>query len=569
MEDLVLLRRLGAVLDSKPAGEETVRDLLVRGLLKIRNKDKSLVLFRRNRAQMEYARNCTKRNIVLKARQLGMTTYVAARFFVQTITQPGTLTVQVAHTQESAEAIFAIVHRFWENLPEGMRKGALVLSRANVRQLVFPRLDSEYRVATAADPNAGRGMTIHNLHCSEVARWPRGAEETLVSLRAAVPKDGEIVLESTPNGAGGMFYEEWNRAEEMGYAKHFFPWWYEERYRVEGLQPQRAQRGTEEIEERGDCAGGLRGEDARGSVEESTSLLKPKEGLNGAPDEDRNLADRSVRATHTEEERGLMERFELDAGQILWRRENRATLRGMAAQEFAEDPVSCFRASGECVFELEAIDEALAAAGSPVEVRNNGRLRIWFPAQAGRQYFVGVDPAGGGSEGDYSCAQVIDRVSGMQCAELHGHYPPRELAVELMAIAAVYNGALLVVERNNHGHGVLAHLRAMGCGNVYREGEQDGWLTSAVSRPAMIENLAAMLATAPGLFQSPRLLNECRTFVRHVDGSSAAMAGTHDDCVMAMAVGLAARQVVVGRFSREAFGLASFDPQSLVAAGEA
>ncbi|HEY1802260.1 MAG TPA: terminase [Terriglobales bacterium] len=546
IEDLVLLRRLGLVLDSKAAGEETVRDLLVRGLLKIRNKDRKLVLFRRNRAQVEYSRNCTKRNIVLKARQLGMTTYVAARFFIQTITQPGTLTVQVAHTQESAEAIFAIVRRFWENLPEGMQTGALVLSRANVRQLVFPRLDSEYRVATAADPNAGRGMTIHNLHCSEVARWPRGAEETLVSLRAAVPKDGEIVLESTPNGAGGMFYDEWNRAQEMGYAKHFFPWWYEERYRVEGPEPQRGMEKSESCGEFESCTGG----DARVSIE------------------NQNLADRSIRATFSEEERSLMERFGLDAGQIGWRRENRATLRGMAAQEFAEDPVSCFRASGECVFELEAIDKALAAGGEPVEAKNNGRLLIWFPAQAGRQYLVGVDPAGGGSEGDYSCAQVIDRASGMQCAELHGHYPPRQLAVELIAIAAVYNNALLVVERNNHGHGVLAHLRAMGCGNVYREGEQDGWLTSAVSRPAMIENLAAMLATAPGLFQSPRLLNECRTFVRHVDGSSAAMAGAHDDCVMAMAVGLAARQAVVGRFSRGAFGLASFAPQNSVVAGD-
>jgi hypothetical protein len=569
IEDLVLLRRLGTVLDSKPAGEETVRDLLIRGLLKIRNKDRNLVLFRCNRAQMDYSRNCTKRNIVLKARQLGMTTYVAARFFIQTITQPGTLTVQVAHTQESAEAIFNIVHRFWENLPKGMQKGALVLSRANVRQLVFPRLDSEYRVATAADPNAGRGMTIHNLHCSEVARWPRGAEETLASLRAAVPHDGEIVLESTPNGAGGVFYEEWNRAEEMGFTRHFFPWWYEERYRIEDPQPWRTQRDTEDIAEScgefESCAGGTpaptsagsiscTGGNARASIEELTFPLKPKEGLNGAPSP-------SQSEQHTEEERSLMERFGLDAGQIAWRRENRAALRGMAAQEFAEDAVSCFRASGECVFELDAIDKALSAGGEAVEVKHNGKLLTWFPPQAGRQYIVGVDPAGGGSEGDYSSAQVIDRVSGMQCAELHGHYPPRELAVELMAIAAIYNNALLVVERNNHGHGVLAHLRAMGCANVYRDGEQDGWLTSAVSRPAMIENLAAVLATAPMLFQSPRLLGECRTFVRHVDGSSAAMAGAHDDCVMAMAVGLAARQAIVGRFSREIMG--SFSPVRL------
>ena len=305
IEDLALLRRLGTALDSKPAGDETVRDLLVRGLLKIRNKDRHLVLFRRNRAQMEYSRNCTKRNIVLKARQLGMTTYVAARFFIQTITQPGTLTVQVAHTQESAEAIFAIVRRFWENLPEGMQKGALVLSRANVRQLVFPRLDSEYRVATAADPNAGRGMTIHNLHCSEVARWPRGAEETLVSLRAAVPQDGEVVLESTPNGAGGMFYEEWNRAEEMGYARHFFPWWYEERYRVGSFQPQRGTEESESCEEFESCTGG----DARASIEQGEILEGnaevTKEGLRScAPPDGRGRP--SPRELYSEEERGLM-----------------------------------------------------------------------------------------------------------------------------------------------------------------------------------------------------------------------------------------------------------------------
>ncbi len=101
-------------------------------------------------------------------------------------------------------------------------------SRANVRQIVFPRLDSEYRVETA-DDNAGRGMTIHNLHCSEVSRWPRGGRETLASLRAAVVPDGEIVLESTANGAAGVFYEEWQKAEETGYTQHFFPWWYDER----------------------------------------------------------------------------------------------------------------------------------------------------------------------------------------------------------------------------------------------------------------------------------------------------------------------------------------------------
>ncbi len=153
-EDIFLLEAMGKLLD-RETDNLRLRDLLIRSLLKVRSKSRGLISLNLNRAQREYSRDCTKANIVLKARQLGITTYIAARYFIQTITQPGTLTVQVAHNQESAEEIFRIVRRFWENLPVALQQGALIPSRANIRQLIFPRLDSEYRVATAADPNAG------------------------------------------------------------------------------------------------------------------------------------------------------------------------------------------------------------------------------------------------------------------------------------------------------------------------------------------------------------------------------------------------------------------------------
>lgn len=498
--DLELLRRYGLLLDGQmrfrradegwQASHLTVRDWLITGLLKVRNRDRRLTWLRLNRAQQEYSQRCTNRNIVLKARQLGVTTYVAARFFAQTITQPGTTTVQVAHSQEAAEEIFKIVKRFWEHLPEKMRQGVLMTSHSNVRQIAFPRIDSEYRVATAADPNAGRGMTIHNLHCSEVARWPRDGADTLASLRAAVPNDGDVVLESTPNGASGVFYEEWQRAEETGYTRHFFPWWYESHY-----------------------------------VADLTKMVLPP------------LAP---------EEQELIARFGLTEAQIGWRRIHCAQLRDIAMQEFAEDAVSCFRASGECVFDLDAIDRALAGSGEPLEMSDNRRMMMWLPPQAGKQYVIGVDPAGGGSEGDYACAEVIARSTGVQCAELHGHFPPRELGIKLAELGHKYNDALMVVEQNNHGHAVLAHLRYAGYGNIYRKDNRDGWLTSVVSRPAMIEHLAAVVVTQPMLVKSPRLLSECRTFVRDAAGNTGAAAGTHDDCVMAMAIALAARREVSG-----------------------
>ena len=101
---------------------------------------------------------------------------------------------------------------------------------------------------------------------------------------------------------------------------------------------------------------------------------------------------------------------------------------------------------------------------------------------------------------------------------------------------------MLVVERNNHGSGVLAYLKSM-CRypHIYEEAGQDGWLTSSLSRPAMIGRLAAALVERPNAFQSRRLLKECRSFVRLRNGKTGAQPGAHDDCVMAMAIALSAR----------------------------
>ena len=518
-DDLELLVTLGSRLNREPdelrgwlpigwlerpdgQSHATIRDFLGLRLLQIRDKQGNRLPLAPNRAQREFSRLCGRRNIVLKARQVGVTTWVAARFFLHTITRPGTVSVQVTQDLASAEELFRIVRRFLENLPEPLRQGALGTSRASVRQIVFPHLDSEYRVETAADPNAGRGLTIRNLHCSEVARWPRDPAETLASLLAAVPPDGEIVLESTPRGAGGCFYDQWQHAEEKGYVRHFFPWWWEASYRREAV----------------------------GVLQLSA------------------------------EEEELSSKYGLDPAQIAFRRELQAEFRGRFAQEYAEDAESCFLASGECLFELQAIAQRLTSCGEPLEARDNGRVLIWFPPAQGKGWIIGVDPAGGGALGDYACAQVIERSSGMQCAELLGHFTPQELAKHVAELGREYGSALVGVERNNHGHAVIAHLTSgEGYANLYQQKGQAGWLTTVASRPEMIEELAMMLVQNPELFFSRRLLRECRTFVRHADGSSCAAGGGHDDCVLAMAIAQAVRRADAGNFSRNR----TDDPASL------
>jgi hypothetical protein len=464
-------------------GGETACLASIEHCLKIRGKDKRVNPVHFNRVQREVDRHAGKRNIVLKARQVGITTYVAARFFLRTMLQPGTLSVQVAHDQQSAEEIFRIVHRFLANLPESWKHSALRTSRANVRQIVFPEIDSEYRVESAADRCAGRGLTIQNLHCSEVARWPHDVEETLAALRAAVPPDGEIFLESTPSGAGGTFYEEWQSAPETGYVRHFFPWWWEESY----------EREVEPV----------------------------------------NL---------TEEELELMMKQGLNKAQIAFRREMRSQFRNRFAEEYAEDAETCFLTSGNCMFDVEVLDRQLKQPQEYCDDKENGRMLCFLPPATGKRYIIGVDPAGGGIHGDNACAQVIEVEKGTQCAELLGHYTPQELAAKVTVLAKNYNMALVAVERNNQGEAVLAFLGIeSNYPHLYPEGERQGWLTNAATRSPMLSRLEVMLANTPQLFLSHRLLQECRSFVRDSQGRCAAAPGAHDDTVMAMAIAQAVR----------------------------
>jgi hypothetical protein len=451
------------------------------------------ILLKANLMQKEFESRRGAQNIVLKARQLGMTTWAAARFFLKTITRPGTLTLEVAHSQESAEEIFRIVHRFLDKLPEELRKGPLKTSRANVRQIVFPEMDSQYRVVTAGDRNAGRGLTVQNLHCSELARWPGDPAETLAGLRAALTLGAELILESTPKGKGGCFHEEWEKADEMGMVRHFFPWWMEEHYRARAV--------------------------------DQSSL--------------------------SEEELKLMERHKLTPEQIGFRRKVRTDFRGLARQEYAEDPESCFLASRDSIFELDVIEARLPEAPEPVDQRNNGELEIWLPPLKGKEYIVAVDPAGGGTDGDYSAIEVLELETSLQCAEFAGHVGGLELAKLATNLAREYNQAWLVVERNNIGSAVLAYLDTV-CNydRVYKQSEEPGWLTTSVSRPAALGRLGAALVEKPGHFQSRKLLAECRSFVRLPNGSTGAQPGTHDDRVMAMAIALAARAEIVVKGSR-------------------
>jgi hypothetical protein len=147
---------------------------------------------------------------------------------------------------------------------------------------------------------------------------------------------------------------------------------------------------------------------------------------------------------------------------------------------------------------------------------------------------------------------VIEMASSLQCAEFAGHIGGLELAQLATEIAREYNQAWLAVERNNHGHGVLALMETV-CHypRLYRQGDTPGLLVTLGNKPALIGLLNAEIIEQPDHFMSRRLLAECRSFVRHPDGSMGARAGTHDDLVMATSIGLWTRgEILTGSGSR-------------------
>lgn len=471
--------------------EHCLSVLLAARLLRVRDRNGTERPLKANAVQLAYERCRGPQNIVLKARQMGMTTWIAGRMFLKTITQPGTLTVQVAHTREAAEGIFRCVQRFWECLPVENKDAVFGVTRMNVGQMRFSATDSEFRVLSAGEPNAGRGLSIQNLHLSEVSRWTGDADLTMAGLRAALCPGGELVLESTPNGAYGCFFEEWQRSRERGLVRHFFPWWKESSYTGEAV--------TKDL---------------------------------------------------TAEEMHLLEQHGLSAQQIGFRRQLQRSYRGLRLQEFAEDAESCFLASGSCCFELPAIEARLRALerGDRDGMSEESELQIWLPAVAEREYVLAVDTAGGGADGDFSVCEVVELETGLQCAELQRRMGPMETAERAAKLAREYGCAMIVVERNNHGSAVVAYLHSRErYTHLYETAGAAGWLTTAANKPAMVSGLGVLLAESSHLFSSRRLLTECRSFVTHGNGRTAAAAGTHDDCVMAMAVAQAARAELLRR----------------------
>ena len=170
------------------------------------------------------------RVIILKARQLGVSTYTAARLYHRTIHNPGLRCIIIGHEKRASSNLFQIVRRFHDHMPEDIRPS---VGTSNQEELIFDHLDLGYLVSVATTEGTGRSATAQLLHASEAAFWS-DLPLQMASLMQTVPDldDTEIIVESTANGYND-FHTLWRKAEsgESEFVPVFLPWNLDPQYR--------------------------------------------------------------------------------------------------------------------------------------------------------------------------------------------------------------------------------------------------------------------------------------------------------------------------------------------------
>lgn len=172
------------------------------------------------------------RALLLKGRQMGMSTYVQGRFYHKVSLNRGRQAFILTHEQDATDTLFAMTERYHQNVPPNFR---FALGKSNAKEMNFEGRDAGYAVATAGGKAVGRSKMAHIFHGSEVAFWPN-AKKHMAGVFQIVPNMAgtEIILESTANGYDEVFFPAWQRAEagDSEYLAIFTPWFWDDDYRL-------------------------------------------------------------------------------------------------------------------------------------------------------------------------------------------------------------------------------------------------------------------------------------------------------------------------------------------------
>ncbi len=508
---------------------EKVRQLLsdkwwrMNHLYKIKTKAGEIVTFKPNFVQTKHIiqRGEHRKNLILKARQFGITTLYAIELLDSAIWSSGVTCAILAHERETADRIFEIVKRAYSHLPKQLKP----ITRTDTKRAYdFTHsfngapLDSSIYVALKL-----RGGTVHKLHISESA-YIKDRAELVAGSKQTVPLDGWISEETTANGLEDfydtfMFYRQMqDNIRPLDYRTYFYGW-----------------------------------------------NENPEYAITDIPVTDK-----------TQEEKQLQQAYDLTDAQLAWRRFKVQELRkqnfgfGLTGEQLfkQEYPINiqeAFQSGVGSVFNQEKLDtikdaqtltrirglEAYNENPDMLKLWNNIydlHTQIWELPIPDAEYVIGVDPSDG-TGSDFGVIDVWTKDNPRQVAQFYGKVRPDELAEITATLGKFYNNAFVGVENNmiatslflskiydNYYYTVKVDERTS------KRTKKIGWSTNTMTRDLMIDDFVILFEEGAITIRSAITINEMKTFVKGENGKRESAPGRHDDALFAGFVAMQMRR---------------------------
>lgn len=191
------------------------------------------------------------RDMVLKARQEGMSSFILALFAVDFLLVPYSVSICISHRKDSTDLLFKKVKFYIDSYCAKKGMNATQLLKSDNKNLIENASNhASFYIGTASAKVGGRGGSAKNILFSEAAFYQDTelitAREMIVGTAQQVPQDhGMVFIESTANGEGNFYQLEWERAsrKESAYSPRFFGW--QEFYGPEWVEKKKTEFPTE------------------------------------------------------------------------------------------------------------------------------------------------------------------------------------------------------------------------------------------------------------------------------------------------------------------------------------
>ena len=473
--------------------------------------------------------------VILKGRQLGITTVSLALDLYWQFTHPGWQGTLVSDTEENRDMFRSTLGMYIEGLPKEYK---IPLVAHNRNQMVLKNRSRIFYQIAGNKSRLGQGKAITYLHATETASW--GNEEGLASLIASLAEKNPerlYLFESTAQGFN-MFHDMYKTAKSARTQRAIFcGWWRNEYYTVD------PESNIYKVYWDGKLSG------------EEKEWVKDIKKMYGVEINSRQMA--------------------------WWRWKMHEGIKDetLMYQEFPPTEDYAFVMTGSSFFSNSRCTDAakLAKKESPDHFRyvfgqlfqdtevlpsteRLGTLKVWQEPIDTAYYVIGADPAYGSSDwADRFCIQVfrcyadgLDQVAEFATNEMNTY----QFAWVIAHLAGAYKNSTLNLEVNGPGQAVINEIRnlkrlAVSAGGALGHGLMDvlgsmtnyiwrrndtlgglsnsiGYLTTSNSKERMLQYMKDYFEREMMKIKSMDTLEEMKTIVRE-DGFLGAPGRAKDD----------------------------------------